>query len=723
MGKENKMKSIMEKLTKLSGMNEKGVQFTLYFLIIILINIAGSNLNLRLDLTRNGTYTLSEKSKSVVSNLKENLKIKVLFSQDLPGEHKSIYRYLRDLLNEYEYYGNEYFSYEIIDEKEEIKKQAGDYGIRPVTSREFANDQIKTRQTYMGLVIQQADLVEKIQSVTNPVGLEYTITSRIEKISSKIDGLLKLKKPIELRLYLDDGVKKLPIDGIRKLEKIVMDSVEKIKVNNYGKVKFVLIDKFTKEESDSIASKYGLSKLQWPSGRTRTGEVLKAGEGIFGLVVESGDRFQKFNLSIVQSLFGGYVISGLDNLPDKIEDSISYILKANKKIGYISNRGTININDQQSREGGKAFNELLSDVYKVVSLDLTKQEIPEDMDTIIINGPKEKFSDYELFKIDQFLMMGKSAIFFIDSYNEVQLPGQQNMFRQRQPMVLPLNTGVEQMLAYYGINVNKDIVLDENCAKVNLGNTIKDYPLLPIINKKGLDSENIITKYLQAAVFAKASSITVDDKKLKKSGIKRTKLVSSSGESWLMKGRINFNPIMMDSSGSGKEKKSYNLASLFSGKFPSFFKDKEVPLPEDDKKKVRTGGRIKATKKLEGTIGSGNTKIIVVSSSELTKSGFLMYARKILASGNRGEVYSNDHLLHSFVDSLTGNEYISEMKSKSLEYNPLDKTEDNTRFMLKAVNIVGVPIIIILAGIVMWRRRESRKKKLAGEFNREVGNE
>ncbi len=722
MEKESKMKSIVNKLSGSLGITEKGIQFLLYFLIIILINIAGANLNLRLDLTRNGTYTLSGKSRNVVSNLKENLKIKVLFSQDLPGEHKNIYRYLRDLLNEYNYYGNEYFSYEIIEDKEEIKKQAGDYGIRPVTSREFASDEIKTRQTYMGLVIQQADLVEKIQAVTNPVGLEYNITSRIEKISSKIDGLLKLKKPIELRLYLDQGVKKLPIDGIRKLEKMVMDSVEKINVNNYGKVKFVLADKFTKEESDAIAAKYGLSKLQWPSGRTRTGEVLTAGEGIFGLVVESGDRFQKFNLSIAQSLFGGYVIAGLDNLPDKIEDSISYILNANKKIGYIAGRGTVNINDQQSREGGKVFSELLSDVYEVVSLDLAKDDIPGDMDTIIVNGPKEKFSDYELFKIDQFLMMGKSAIFFMDSFNEVQLPGQQNMFQQRQPMVLPVNTGIEQMLASYGIKVNKDIVLDKNCAKVNLGQMIRDYPLLPIIKREGLDRENLITKYLQAAVFVKASSITADEKKLKENGIKQAKLVSSSEESWLMKGRINFNPLMMGSGG-GKEMKSYNLVSLFSGKFPSFFKDKEVPLPEDDKKKVLAGGKIKATKKLAGTIGSGNTRIIVASSSEITRSGFLMYARKILASGNRGEVYSNDHLLHSFVDSLTGNDYIPEMKSKSLEYSPLDKTEDNTRFLLKAVNIVGVPVIIILMGIVMWRRRESRKKKLAVEFNREVGNE
>ena len=155
-------------------MEERGrrrnVQLALYIVIIILINLVGSTLNFRCDLTRNHTFSLSERSKHIVSNLKENLKIKVLFSKDLPAQHTSIYRYLKDLLEEYDYYGNEYFSYEIVDEKD-LEKQANDYGIRPVQSQEFENDQVKVRRTYMALVLQQSDIVEKIVAITEPTGL------------------------------------------------------------------------------------------------------------------------------------------------------------------------------------------------------------------------------------------------------------------------------------------------------------------------------------------------------------------------------------------------------------------------------------------------------------------------------------------------------------------------------------------------------------------------
>ena len=76
----------------------KDSQLFLNIIIIILINIAGITLNVRFDLTKNNTYSISEKSKKIVSGLKENLKIRVLFSKDLPAEHSTLFRYLKDLL-------------------------------------------------------------------------------------------------------------------------------------------------------------------------------------------------------------------------------------------------------------------------------------------------------------------------------------------------------------------------------------------------------------------------------------------------------------------------------------------------------------------------------------------------------------------------------------------------------------------------------------------------
>src|SRR3990172_6466185 len=214
---------------------KKNLIVALYIVIVLLVNVVGLTLNFRWDLTRTHTFSLSRKSKDIVSRIKEKLKIKVLFSSDLPAQHSAIFRYLKDVLEEYDYYGNEYFSYEIVGDKE-LEKQATDYGIQPVQSQEFESDQVKVRRTYMALVIQQSDLVEKIDAVTEPTGLEYRLTSLVEKMSSKIDGLLGLKDPIQVVLYRDGSLKALPIEGIDTLDKKVKEAVDKCNAINYDRL-------------------------------------------------------------------------------------------------------------------------------------------------------------------------------------------------------------------------------------------------------------------------------------------------------------------------------------------------------------------------------------------------------------------------------------------------------------------------------------------------------
>jgi len=722
-GKIN-IKGAVEKLGAGLHMSERGIQLSLTILIIVLINIAGLTCNFRFDLTRNGTYSLSKKSKEVVSGLKEKLKIRVLFSHDLPAQHTAVYRYLQDIMEEYDYYGNRYFSYEIVDE-DDLEKQAADFGIKPVQSQEYANDQIRVRKTYMGLVIQQADLIEKLPTVTDTTGLEYDITSLIEKMSSKIDGLLKLEKPISLRLYLDSSLKNLPIDGIDRLGNQVREAVDKSNVRNYNKIHYDLIDPSAGDGTgavNEIVMKYGLKKLKWGAGKTRSGKMMNAGEAVFGIVLETGEKFRTMELNVAPSLFGNYVIQGTANLDDRINDAVSSLVSSNPKVGYITGHGEVSLDESQSQDNGEMFKKILSDVYDLQTVDLTKDEIPADIGAIIINGPKSVFSEYELFKIDQFLMKGKSAVFFVDSFNEIQIPGQNNMFSQ-QPTVMPVNTGVEKLLQYYGITVNRDIILDANCTKVNLGQMIKDYPLVPIIREEGLSKESTITKYLKGLAVIKASSISIDDKRLKEKGARSLNLVSSSDESWLMTGRINFNPMFMDADrNAAKDMKSYSLAVSVSGKLDSYFKNRPVPEKETKGDENKTAGKISAVQKFDRTIEAGDSTIVAVSTSEITRSSFIMSARRILSgTGPRGkdDVFSNSLFLHNIIDNLAGNNYIPEMRSKSLDYNPLDKVSDAGKLVWKILNWVGLPLLIVAAGLFIWRRRAIRKNRLMKEFAEE----
>ncbi len=78
------------------------------------------------------------------------------------------------------------------------------------------------------------------------------------------------------------------------------------------------------------------------------------------------------------------------------------------------------------------FNEMVSATYSVKEVKLTDRDMLEGMNCLLIASPKEPFTDYELFRIDQFLMQGKSIALFLDSFEE--LPSQQGGGGQYRPI-------------------------------------------------------------------------------------------------------------------------------------------------------------------------------------------------------------------------------------------------------------------------------------------------
>lgn len=705
---KEKISQLKTYLMSAMNMESRNFQILLNVILIVVINLTAAAFSIRFDLTSKDTYSLSDRSIDTVSSLNEKLKIKVFFSKDLPPEHAAVYRYLKDILEEYSFYGNRNFSYEIISE-EKLEAEAKDYGISPVQSREFANDQVKLRSVYMGVVIQHADLIEKIESLTSAAGLEYEITSRIEKMTGKIDRLLKLEKPVVMTLYIDEKVKDLPIDGIGKLEEVLQGAVAKSNLTNYGKIQFQSVDP-SKNGSKGLDALYGISKLKWPALKSRSGKMIPAGEGFFGLVMEGNGRFARVDLDVAPTIMGTNIITGLQNIDDTINNGVGDLLSSSPKIGYVRGHGIPDIADKKTPEGAGLFAEILSDMYQLAEINLKSEAIPADVKVLIINGPIDIFSDAEKYKIDQFLMEGKSVLLFVNSFMEMD-SSDPSGFMGNQPVILPVNSGIEEMTAHYGIKVNKNVVLDKNCSKVNMGQMLTDYPLIPLIEKNGLNRDSVITKYINSALFVKTSSLEIDEK-LKDKGITASVLVSTSPQSWLMEGQMNFNPFFM-APPAGVEMKSYPVAAVVSGKFESFFKGKDVPaeILAADKRNL-----LSTIHKLDSTVSSGKSELIVVGTSELNSSGFLNSARRILSGGNGTGVYSNDILLHSMVDYLAGNSYVPEMKSKSLDFNPLVKTGDRARFFLKIINMGLVPLFVIFTGLIVWRRRIARRRLIELQF-------
>ena len=89
--------------------------------------------------------------------------------------------------------------------------------------------------------------------------------------------------------------------------------------------------------------------------------------------------------------------------------------------------------------------------------------IPDDVDAIIVPGPKQPFDDKGRHEIDAFLMKGKGAIFMVDGM-AMSAPRTQGMppeMMAGQPKIgQPNDTGLGEILEKYGFKVGQDFVLD-----------------------------------------------------------------------------------------------------------------------------------------------------------------------------------------------------------------------------------------------------------------------
>src|SRR3989338_6212649 len=304
-------------------------RFLLYIVIIVLLNIAGTVIFFRLDLTEGKAFSLSEESKKTVSALSEPLTIKVFFTNKLPAPYNNIERYLHDLLGEYAMSGNRYFNYEFYDvstEGNERVKQnqelAQSYGIHPLQIQNIEQDEVKFQKAYMGMVLIHGDLIEALPPITTTDGLEFRITSTIGKMSSKTSALLNLKEKIAIKLFLSSSLQAvgpyMNLPGIMEAPKKIEEIVNKLNAKNYDRLNFTYIDPSQDQESTKEVERYNAMSLQWNEFIDRRGVKIPADKGFIELVVKYNERIEKVQiLKVVRLPIFGTQYQMVDKLSGK----------------------------------------------------------------------------------------------------------------------------------------------------------------------------------------------------------------------------------------------------------------------------------------------------------------------------------------------------------------------------------------------------------------------
>lgn len=687
--------------------------FVFFVIAVVLFNIVIFNAHLRLDITKERTYTLSEASRAALKSLHSPLSVKVFFSKDLPTTYNGVSQFIRDILVEYKGVDSKNFDYTIFDmSKPESVKAASTLGAQQVQIQQMENNEVKLKQIWMSIALVYGDTIDVMNAVTSEQGFEYTLTTKIAKLVSTGDALAAMddNNKIDLTFYKSEELSQFGINGFSSIEGTIKDAFEAANKKSLGRVAYKKAPVSSTSEAgvselESIADQYGLQLFSWE------GKDGAVGRGIFGLVLSYQGNFRTIPLTIERGLFG-YGVSGTDTLEENISTSVQSLLSSVSEVGYATGHEEADLFTEKGEQSN--FTKLLADMYEMKKVILNSDPIPQNIQSIIINGPKSAFNDVELYKLDQFVMRGGNLIIFADPYKMEQ----GDYFNPS--TFTPIDNNLNRILTTYGITQSGAYVFDENCytAKQRRGNDVESYSLYwaPMLAANCLNQAHPITKNLGYVIFLQPGLFALKDSKNAAlgqktlDGVRMTTLAVTSPASWTQSQNIQLTPnigVPYD-----KTTEAPNaLAVLLEGKFPSAYTEevnkKTAELDEKTKSEAADKGDSYFTSTTHLARGIKTAKIFFAPTSFITSD------QLIDAAGSEPVAI----FIRNVVDYLNGNENLCSMRTKGVSFKTLELNKGSFVTFIEWFSIVGLAILTVIVALLVLRARSAHRCAILKTFN------
>lgn len=316
--------------------------------------------------------------------------------------------------------------------------------------------------------------------------------------------------------------------------------------------------------------------------------------------------------------------------------------------------------------------------YRVITHDFNLvREIADDVTTLIVVAPTEQWSEEDLFYLDQFLMRGGTVAFLLDGVkvNITQLAAAE-----------PFDHGFYEILAAYGVKLEKNLILDPQCKRITLetrqgGYQVRNlinYPYIPALTD--LNRNHMLTKEVGSLSLPFMSSITlVPDK----AGINTTVLARTSNKSWEEKDEYAVNPMERKVRPAQAASGPFNAMVVAVGRFTSFFAGKS---DEGGADYLKDPSRVLRE--------SPETRILVMGSGYMPQDGM---------ADDEDMIF-----IVNAVDWLAQDAELIKIRNRGLADRPIADLTPAAKTTLRYANVVGVPLIFILIGIGRWQWRRAR---------------
>lgn len=461
----------------------------------------------------------------------------------------------------------------------------------------------------------------------------YTLSDNTLKIIESIE------QPINLYLFFSEDASK-ELSPLRKYHTQVRELLEEFTFRADGKIQLQLIDPEPFSEDEDRATGFGLQKVPLQN----TGQSL-----YFGLAGSNAVG----NVGVIPFLH-----SNREVFLEYDVDKLLYSLIHPKKpvLGlmtslpmYPTGFGSPVGNPQNPW----VIIEQLEQLFTVRLVPTEAERVEDDVDLLVVAHPKQ-LGDKVLYAIDQFVMKGGKALFFVDPYAEAE--------EIAVPQDVPLpdararSSSLNRLFKSWGFVVPEDtVVADPNHALMAAapGQTPSRNALLLGYTQGNMNREDVVTAMLEQVNFGIASHVQVLDE----DRIEMTPLVQSSENSMLMPlARLRFiadaASLMQGFSPSGER---YPVVAKIAGALDSAF---DGPPPAEESED--DGGDEEAKEEAQPPQGEhvaqtdGEANLLIVTDVDVLSDRMWVQAREFFGRRIYQPHASNRDFMINAVDHYTG---------------------------------------------------------------------
>lgn len=457
----------------------------------------------------------------------------------------------------------------------------------------------------------------------------------------------------------------------------VRDLLDEYRAASNGKLRFEAIDPGKDKKAEEEASRCKVRKMQVQVMRK---EKFELGAHFLGLCFEYGGQQE----AIPQ-------VAGSMGLEYQVSSLIKRMTQRKKKVAFTTGHG-----EHDLSQGFSALSKVLAQEFDTTTVNPSSAEIGDDVDAVVVGGPKQPLDDKARREIDKHLMKGKGAIFLADGMAMTTPRGQGMEMMDSMPKIAQANqTGLDELLTAYGFKIGQDLVMDpKNMAPgpIEVGGRLM-IKTMPVFVASAIQGEKdlTVTAGIKAAIFPFSSSVTLVGPLAGgavPAGGKLWTLARSSSEAWKHDGFFFFSPEMKMEE--GKERGEVGLAYAYRGPLRSAFAPKDGPAlsapdapPSESRKPVR---------------------LLVVGDSDFAGDDFVRLGEHPLLAFYTGGA----QLLVNAISWTLEDEALTPVRSKTVVPRPITVSEEKVP-LIKTANVAGVPLAFCAFGFVRWRVRRARR--------------